>query len=64
LGRWRQRWEAGAGRAAADTAGQLDALERGDPAHLRDAGVYAVAEPVECGRLGMCGLLDTYPAAG
>ncbi|MET8361527.1 cupin [Micromonospora sp. NPDC005171] len=64
LARWRQRWETGAGRAAADTAGQLDALERGDPGHLGEAGVYAVAEPVERGRLGMCGLLDTYPAAG
>ncbi|MEU8170001.1 cupin domain-containing protein [Micromonospora sp. NPDC049004] len=62
LARWRQRWEAGAGRAAADTAVQLDALERGDPGHLGDAGVYAVPEPVERGRLGMCGLLDTYPA--
>ncbi|MEU8258031.1 cupin [Micromonospora inaquosa] len=64
LARWRQRWEAGAGRAAADTARQLDALERGDPAHLGEAGVYAVAEPVERGRLGMCGLLETYPTAG
>ncbi|RZT78800.1 hypothetical protein EV382_1993 [Micromonospora violae] len=62
--RWRQRWEVGAGRAAADTAEQLDALGRGDPGHLGDAGVYAVHEPVERGRLGMCGLLDTYPAAG
>ncbi|MEU8157250.1 cupin domain-containing protein [Micromonospora sp. NPDC048986] len=64
LTRWRQRWEVGAGRAAADTAAQLDALGRGDPGHLGDAGVYAVSEPVERGRLGMCGLLDTYPAAG
>ncbi|WP_330466884.1 cupin domain-containing protein [Micromonospora zamorensis] len=63
LAGWRQRWEAGAGRAAASTGSQLDALERGDPRHLAEAGVYAVDEPVERGRLGMCGLLDTYPAA-
>ncbi|MET7822594.1 cupin domain-containing protein [Micromonospora zamorensis] len=63
LARWRQRWEAGAGRAAASTGSQLDALERGDIRHLAEAGVYAVDEPVERGRLGMCGLLDTYPAA-
>ncbi|GAB3933937.1 hypothetical protein GCM10027614_06010 [Micromonospora vulcania] len=62
LARWRQRWEAGAALAAAGTGRQLDALERGDPRHLGEAGVYAVDEPVERGRLGMCGLLDTYPA--
>ncbi len=64
LTRWRQRWEIGAGRAAADTAGQLDALEQGDPGYLGDAGVYTVDQPAERGRLGMCGLLDTYPATG
>ncbi|MGW3810334.1 hypothetical protein ACWD50_27265, partial [Micromonospora sp. NPDC005113] len=42
---------------------RLDALGRGDAGHLGEAGVYAVDEPVERGRLGMCGLLDTYPAA-
>ncbi|MEH1165178.1 cupin domain-containing protein [Micromonospora sp. CPCC 205539] len=62
LARWRERWAAGAGRAAATTGEQLDALERGDPGHLAEARVYAVDEPVERGRLGMCGLLDTYPA--
>lgn len=64
VARWRQRWETGAGRAAADTGVQLDALDRGDPGHLSEAGVHAVSEPVERGRLGMCGLLDTYPANG
>ncbi|PWR11379.1 cupin [Micromonospora acroterricola] len=63
LARWRERWAAGAGRAAAGTGEQLDALGRGDTAHLGDAGLYAVDEPVEHGRLGMCGLLDTYPTA-
>ncbi|MET8526466.1 cupin domain-containing protein [Micromonospora sp. NPDC005172] len=64
LAAWRQRWAAGAGRAAAGTGAQLDALERGDCGHLGEAGVYAVDAPAERGRLGMCGLLDTYPAAG
>ncbi|MGC4770108.1 cupin domain-containing protein [Micromonospora sp. DT44] len=59
---WRQRWPDGA--AAAATGTQLDALERGEWRHLGGAGVYAVDGPVERGRLGMCGLLDTYPAAG
>ncbi|MFC4019916.1 cupin domain-containing protein [Micromonospora sp. GCM10011542] len=63
LPRWRERWGSGAGRAAAATGEQLDALDRGDPGHLGQAGVYTVPEPVERGRLGMCGLLDTYPAA-
>ncbi|MGC4853173.1 cupin domain-containing protein [Micromonospora sp. DT4] len=63
LDRWRQRWAAGAARAAAGTGDQLDALDRGDAGHLGDAGVYAVGEPVERGRLGMCGLLDTYPTS-
>jgi mannose-6-phosphate isomerase-like protein (cupin superfamily) len=63
LQRWRQRWATGAARAAAATGDQLDALDRGDAGHLGDAGVYAVGEPVERGRLGMCGLLDTYPAS-
>ncbi|MBM0279818.1 hypothetical protein JM949_33815, partial [Micromonospora sp. STR1s_6] len=52
----------GAGLAAAGTGEQLDALERGDSGYLGEAAVYAVDEPVERGRLGMCGLLDTYPA--
>jgi mannose-6-phosphate isomerase-like protein (cupin superfamily) len=62
LAAWRQRWAAGAGRAAAGTGAQLDALERGDSGYLGEAGVYAVDAPAERGRLGMCGLLDTYPA--
>ncbi|MFC8297958.1 cupin domain-containing protein [Micromonospora orduensis] len=64
LADWRRRWAVGAGRAAAGTGEQLDALERGDACHLGEARVYAVDEPVERGRLGMCGLLDTYPATG
>ncbi|RKN47881.1 cupin domain-containing protein [Micromonospora endolithica] len=64
IAQWRERWTAGAAAAAARTGGQLDALAAGDAGHLADARVYAVPEPVERGRLGMCGLLDTYPAGG
>lgn len=57
---WRTRWQDGALRAAHTTGEHLDALRRGDPAHLALAGVHSLARPVEQGRLGMCGLLDTY----
>ncbi|HEY7594716.1 MAG TPA: cupin domain-containing protein [Actinophytocola sp.] len=60
LDQWRTRWEDGAFRAAQSTGVQLDALARGDASHLRDARVMAVPRPTEEGRLGMCGLLDTY----
>jgi mannose-6-phosphate isomerase-like protein (cupin superfamily) len=58
---WRRRWEDGAFRAAQLTGVHLDALARGDAAHLMDARVHALDGPVERGRLGMCGRLDTYP---
>jgi hypothetical protein len=57
---WRQRWQAGALAAARATGEQLDALERGDGGHLAAAAVQGLPEPSERGRLGMCGLLDTY----
>lgn len=60
LDSWRDRWGAGALRAAQETGHQLDALGRGDPGHLTEARVTAVPEPVERGRLGMCGRLDIY----
>ncbi|MEU4679300.1 cupin domain-containing protein [Micromonospora sp. NPDC023737] len=59
---WRARWLGGALRAATETGRQLDALARGEAAHLADAAVHQFAEPHERGRHGMCGLLDTYPA--
>jgi hypothetical protein len=60
LDQWRTRWEDGAFRAAQSTGVQLDALARGDASHLREARVTALPGPTEEGRLGMCGLLDTY----
>jgi mannose-6-phosphate isomerase-like protein (cupin superfamily) len=60
LDEWRKRWLTGALAAAEATGAQLDALARGDWSHLRDGGVSVVPEPAERGRLGMCGLLDTY----
>ncbi|CAN5882131.1 cupin domain-containing protein [soil metagenome] len=63
LRQWRGLWQDGARRAAQDTADQMDALDEGDVAHLLLAGVHARTQPVETGRLGMCGLLETYPAA-
>ncbi|MET7748412.1 cupin domain-containing protein [Micromonospora sp. NPDC005367] len=59
---WRARWLSGALRAATETGRQLDALSRGEAAHLADPVVHRFAEPHERGRHGMCGLLDTYPA--
>jgi mannose-6-phosphate isomerase-like protein (cupin superfamily) len=60
LDQWRTRWENGAFRAAQSTGVHLDALARGDASHLRDARVSALPRPTEEGRLGMCGLLNTY----
>jgi mannose-6-phosphate isomerase-like protein (cupin superfamily) len=60
LDQWRTRWENGAFRAAQSTGVHLDALARGDATHLRGAHVSALPEPTEEGRLGMCGLLNTY----
>jgi mannose-6-phosphate isomerase-like protein (cupin superfamily) len=59
---WRTRWRDGALRAAERTGDHLDALQRGDTGHLAAAAVHALPDPAEHGRLGMCGLLDTYPS--
>ncbi|KFK86401.1 cupin [Streptomyces sp. JS01] len=58
-GEWRTRWEKGAATAAAATADQLDALDRGEAGHLADAHVHA-ERPSAYGRFGMCGRLDVY----
>ena len=60
LDTWRTRWENGAFRAAQSTGVHLDALARGDGGHLMSSRVHALDQPSERGRLGMCGLLDTY----
>ncbi|MFC4857958.1 cupin domain-containing protein [Actinophytocola glycyrrhizae] len=57
---WRARWERGAREAAERTGRQLAALAAGDPAHLRESRVSTKPVPDEEGRLGMCGLLNTY----
>ncbi|MET8381053.1 cupin domain-containing protein [Streptomyces microflavus] len=56
---WRTRWERGAAIAAAATAAQLEALGRGEWAHLAGARVHG-QQPVKRGRFGMCGRLDVY----
>jgi mannose-6-phosphate isomerase-like protein (cupin superfamily) len=57
---WRERWEQGAREAAARTGRQIAALIDGNPAHLHESRVSAKPVPDEEGRLGMCGLLNTY----
>jgi mannose-6-phosphate isomerase-like protein (cupin superfamily) len=57
---WRTRWEQGAREVAERTGRQLAALAAGDPAHLHESRVSGRPGPDERGRLGMCGLLDTY----
>jgi mannose-6-phosphate isomerase-like protein (cupin superfamily) len=57
---WRARWEQGARRAAARTGEQIAAMIDNDPGHLRESRVSAKEAPDERGRLGMCGLLNTY----
>lgn len=57
---WRARWESGARAAAEQTGRQIAALLDGDPAHLRESRVSGKQGPDEEGRLGMCGLLNTY----
>lgn len=57
---WRARWESGAQAAAEQTGRQLAALLAGNPAHLRESRVSGKQGPDEEGRLGMCGLLNTY----
>jgi mannose-6-phosphate isomerase-like protein (cupin superfamily) len=57
---WRERWERGAREAAERTGRHIAALIESDPAHLRESRVHVKPAPDEEGRLGMCGLLDTY----
>jgi len=57
---WRDRWEQGARRAAERTGAEITAMIDNDPSHLRQSRVSAKEAPDEHGRLGMCGLLNTY----
>ncbi|MFD9540980.1 cupin domain-containing protein [Streptomyces sp. NPDC060022] len=57
---WRARWQQGAAAASRATGRHLDALARGEDAHLRDARVHA-EQPSALARFGMCGRLDVYP---
>ncbi|MBV7700261.1 cupin domain-containing protein [Streptomyces sp. TRM70350] len=59
IAEWRERWRQGAEAAAAATAVQLDALERGESPHLADAVVRS-EQPAARGKFGMCGRLDVY----
>ena len=60
LPEWRERWADGARQAAERTGDQITALLGDDPGHLRESSVHARQAPDELGRLGMCGLLNTY----
>jgi mannose-6-phosphate isomerase-like protein (cupin superfamily) len=57
---WRARWARGAREAAERTGRQIEALAGNDPSHLHESRVSGKQGPDEEGRLGMCGLLNTY----
>jgi mannose-6-phosphate isomerase-like protein (cupin superfamily) len=57
---WRRTWEDTVARQTRHTAEVLDALERGDGAHLREATL--LESPPEA-RWGMCGRLHTHDVA-
>jgi mannose-6-phosphate isomerase-like protein (cupin superfamily) len=56
---WRRIWRENVARQTDHTAAVLDALERGDGHHLRDAALLQ-APPSPTLRFGMCGRLRTY----
>ncbi|MEV0614191.1 cupin domain-containing protein [Nonomuraea sp. NPDC050404] len=57
---WREIWESNVAEQARRTAGILDALERGDGAHLQEA---ALMESPAQERWGMCGNLRAHDVA-
>lgn len=63
LQEWVALWKGGAHRAAQGTAAQLEDLRQGDVSYLFSAVVNSQPAPLETGRLGMCGLLETYPSS-
>lgn len=62
VAQWREIWEGTVAREAQLTADVLDALARGDAAHLRQATVLE-SPPSATARWGMCGLLHTHDVA-
>ncbi|GAB3525560.1 cupin domain-containing protein [Phytohabitans suffuscus] len=54
---WRRTWDGTVARETRRTAAVLDALERGDPAHLGEATVLRAPDGA---RWGMCGRLTTH----
>jgi hypothetical protein len=57
---WEKEWRNKALAAAERTGAQIDALRRGDGAHLREATVAKIGAPPESA-FGMCGFLAPYP---
>jgi mannose-6-phosphate isomerase-like protein (cupin superfamily) len=57
---WRTTWERGPLAAVEATGAQLDALSRGDGAHLGASSVHALPPPPDERRWGCCGTLGTY----
>jgi mannose-6-phosphate isomerase-like protein (cupin superfamily) len=60
LDTWEKEWRDKARAAAERTGAQIEALRRGDGAHLREARVAKIGAPAESA-LGMCGFLAPYP---
>jgi len=61
---WQSIFRAGPRAAVERTAQQLDALGRGDASHLLEATLQRLPPPPEERRLGCCGTLGVYAAAG
>jgi mannose-6-phosphate isomerase-like protein (cupin superfamily) len=59
IARWRRIWQENVARQTDHTAAVLDALERGDGEHLRDAALRKALPSTTLG-FGMCGRLRTY----
>lgn len=61
---WEEIFRAGPRKAADRTERQLQALRRGDASHLLEASVHRLPPPPEERRMGCCGTLGVYVAAG
>ena len=58
---WRAVWQGAPLEVATQTGEQLDALERGDIAHLKRGILGVLPAPDENRKWGMCGTLGIYP---